>query len=120
MATTILFRRAQASRRLSGQPGLPRRAGYRRQAGDRPVTLLTTLAVGALAGMMFAPAGGTAFASFDSPAIAAAGARTTPKTSRLPKATTVPAARTRPEMTAAPSACTPPASPIHKGPIAYV
>lgn len=111
MVATIFTRRPQASR--SVEP--------RQQVGGQPMTLITTLAVGALAGMMLAPVSGSAFASFDAPATMIEGARTTAKTSRLPRATTVSPTKGRPVAVRVPNACVPgPANPGRGQPVAYV
>jgi hypothetical protein len=121
MTTTNFSRHAQAPRRLEGRPRFGRRLELRRQGGGHPMTLVTTLAVGALAGMMFAPAGGAAFASFETPANVVEGARTTPKTARLPRASFISPAAAGRESAQMPSACMPTrAAPARPGPIAYV
>jgi hypothetical protein len=122
MVTKIFSRRLRESRRFEASPQARRSLQLRKQAGGHPATLLTTLAVGALAGMMFAPAGGHAFVALDPAVNVMDGARTTSKTSRLPRAMSIAPARTRPEAVAAPSACTPSStgSPARRGPVAYV
>jgi hypothetical protein len=120
MNTTTLFRTTRV-RRLDTRPQFRRRLELRRQGGGHPMTLVTTLAVGALAGMMFAPAGGAAFASCEPPANVVEGARTTPKTARLPRASVISPVRLGQDSVEAPSACMPvPAAPARPGPIAYV
>jgi hypothetical protein len=71
--------------------------------------------------MMLAPAVAPAVAFSDTPAAAVDGVRTTPKTSRLPRAISIVPARARPQAATAPSACTPSSiAPSRPGPVAYV
>ncbi|THF57422.1 YtxH domain-containing protein [Ollibium composti] len=121
MTAMLSSRHSQTVRPV--RTGLPfyRRLELRRQTGGHPMTLVTTLAVGALAGMMLAPESGSAFASFDPPANVAVGTHTTAKTSRLPRTATVSPAGIRPQATAGANACTPPpAAPARRQPVAYV
>ena len=60
MAAVVFYRHPQAPRLVATGPQFPRRLELRKQAGGHPMTLITTLAVGALAGMMLAPANGSA------------------------------------------------------------
>lgn len=116
--STMIFSTRLASRWTKARAQLRQRP---RKAGGRPVALSTTLAVGALAGLMLAPAAGAAFASFDRPADVLDGARTTPKTARLPRASTNVPVRIGQDSMKAPNACTPAiVSPSRPGPVAYV
>ncbi|MGN6304082.1 MAG: hypothetical protein ACTHNH_04645 [Mesorhizobium sp.] len=120
--TAILSSRHSQTARPT-RTGLPfyRRLELRRQTGGHPMTLVTTLVVGALAGMMLAPESGSAFASFDPPANVTVGTHTTAKTSRLPRTATVSPARIRPQAAEGANACTPPAAaPTRRQPVAYV
>lgn len=96
-----------------------RRLGWRLRAGTQPLGLIGAVTAGALAGMMLAPANGSALASLDVPARTIEGPHTTPKTGRLPRP--VVASPARIAAPSVPGACTPsPAEPARSGPIAYV
>jgi hypothetical protein len=115
MRTPVFPKYPLPSRRDEPRPPDGRRPQWHPRDGAQPLGLIGAVTAGALAGMMLAPANGSVLVSPDVPAGAFEGARTTPKTARLPR--TVVASPMRP----APSACTPsPAVPVHSGPIAYV
>ncbi len=96
-----------------------RRLGWRLRAGAQPLGLIGAVTAGALAGMMLAPASGSALASLDLPAQTVERPHTTPKTGRLRRA--VVASPARIAAPPVPGACTPsPAEPARSGLIAYV
>jgi len=93
----------------------------RGQGGGQPMAVVTTLALGALGGMMLGPASGSASSPVERPVAAIEPVRTTPKTARLPRASVIVSPKAVPEAAKAPSACMPPpAAPSRAGPIAYV
>ena len=121
MKAVFPLRRLQAPQRIWADPQSCRRQPLREPGGGRPIAMAATLAAGTFAGMMLAPASGSAFPPAGSPVNAAEAAHTTAKTFRLPRASLVAPVRTGQGVMKAPGACTPmPASPIRPGPVAYV
>lgn len=112
------LRSRQAPQPVWTDPQLRRR---HRQGGGQPIAMVVTLAAGTLAGMMLAPASGSAFSSSGAPADAIEAAHTTPKTWRLPRVSAVAATKALTESGKAPGACAPaPVAPARSGPVAYV